>query len=61
MENKIKITNKCQKSSSCRVFCPENAFFTINNNLYVDPYKCTTCGICLDVCPNHAIEKELTP
>ena len=59
MEKKIKISNKCQKSNVCEVFCPEDAFFSIQKKLFVDDFKCTLCGICLDVCPSDAITINL--
>ena len=43
----------CQK---CVKACPNNAI-TMNNNLAViDPEKCTNCGQCALVCPQHCIE-----
>ena len=57
MENKIKINGNCQKTSSCQVFCPEEAFYSQESQHYINQQLCTLCGICIDLCPNNAIEQ----
>ena len=45
---------------SCQDICQENAI--IYNGLfnpYIDIQKCTSCGFCISVCPNDAIEVKI--
>lgn len=36
----------CQKS------CPFSAILEKDNSIYIDKFKCTDCGLCIDACPN---------
>lgn len=60
------ITEPClkHKDSRCVNVCPENAIQTFDgsNQYFIDPDKCTDCGICDLACPVAAIfPEELVP
>ena len=40
----------------CLKACPEGAIFERNGLVRIDSKKCTSCGICLKVCPYGGIE-----
>ena len=61
----------CRSSYDCIAACPEQAITKgadrfpsmacLSNELEpgkaeIDPEKCTGCGECISVCPNHALE-----
>jgi [FeFe] hydrogenase (group B1/B3) len=51
------VTNMCQNcvARPCIVNCPKKAISTVNNQAYINPQLCVNCGICMGVCPFHAI------
>jgi len=53
----------CVRCGACSLWCPANAINLINGKPTVDPLKCRSCGICLEVCPvsEVLIEKVLVP
>lgn len=50
--------DKCIKCKSCinNFGCP--AFFFEGDQIKIDKTLCTSCGVCQQVCPSNAIEKE---
>ncbi|MGL1901525.1 MAG: RnfABCDGE type electron transport complex subunit B [Fibrobacterales bacterium] len=53
----------CIGCSKCEKACPDNfnAIEMINNRAYIDPDKCTACGICFHYCPTDAISATWEP
>ncbi|REK58278.1 MAG: ferredoxin [Thermobacillus sp.] len=53
------ITPPCEgeKLAKCVAVCPENAIETSEDagQYYINPYKCTDCGLCDLTCPVAAI------
>ncbi len=55
--------DSCGSVSSCQDSCIFDAIEKIQGKIYIDPQKCTGCGVCVDVCKmGHLIEnKEIYP
>lgn len=52
-----KITDKCKKCKMCmKLGCP--AISVKDGNIVIDKTQCNGCGLCVNVCPFDAIEKE---
>jgi len=52
-----KITDKCKKCKMCmKLGCP--AISVKGDNVVIDTTQCNGCGLCVNVCPFSAIEKE---
>ncbi len=52
-----KITENCKKCKVCmRLGCP--AISADGDGVKIDTTQCNGCGLCVNVCPFHAIEKE---
>lgn len=51
---------RCDKSPSCivRRECPVGAVMEIEGNFYIDTDACRGCGVCVKVCPRHAVEEN---
>ncbi len=51
------VTNVCKGcvARPCTVKCPKDAIQVINGQARIDEDKCVNCGLCLKVCPYHAI------
>ena len=45
----------CIGCRRCERACPFNAINVIRNVAVIDPAKCRTCGICMEVCPQDTI------
>ena len=51
------ITEKCRNCKICmKAGCP--AITLRNNKPYIEPTQCNGCGLCVNICPFGAIEKE---
>ncbi|MBP3359841.1 MAG: indolepyruvate ferredoxin oxidoreductase subunit alpha [Clostridia bacterium] len=54
---KCKISDKCKKCKMCmKLGCP--AISVVDGEIVVDANQCNGCGLCINVCPFGAIEKE---
>lgn len=52
-----KISDKCKKCKMCmKLGCP--AISVKDGNVFIDTAQCNGCGLCKNVCPFDAIEKE---
>ncbi|MCH5253228.1 MAG: 4Fe-4S binding protein, partial [Lachnospiraceae bacterium] len=52
-----KVTDKCKKCKVCmRLGCP--AITLKGDSVVIDTTQCNGCGLCVNVCPFEAIEKE---
>jgi len=51
------VTNVCRGcvARPCTVKCPKQAIQIVNGQARIDEEKCVNCGLCLKVCPYHAI------
>ena len=49
--------NGCVGCKLCEKKCPEGAIKVENNHATIDYGKCTSCGVCAEVCPRKCIEK----
>ena len=50
------ITDKCKKCKVCmKLGCP--AISLVDGAVKIDATQCNGCGLCVNVCPFHAIEK----
>lgn len=52
----LEIKSNCIHCDNCRLFCPELAVQYFDQKYYVDPWSCTLCGICIEVCPVDCIK-----
>jgi len=56
-KGKCKITDACKKCNLCmKLGCP--AISLVDGKTVIDPTQCNGCGLCVNVCPFGAIEKE---
>lgn len=57
------VTNACQGclARPCMMNCPKKAVTMVDGHAVIDREKCVNCGICLQVCPYHAIIKIPVP
>lgn len=55
--------NSCETEGNCQNSCIFDAIKKIDGRIYIDPQKCTGCGVCVDVCKmGHLIEnREIYP
>lgn len=42
--------DSCETEGSCQNSCVFDAIRKIDGRIYIDPQKCTGCGVCVDVC-----------
>ncbi|AQT68977.1 Iron hydrogenase 1 [Anaerohalosphaera lusitana] len=51
------VTNVCKGcvARPCTVNCPKDAIQVVNGQAIIDDDKCVNCGLCVNVCPYHAI------
>lgn len=51
------VTNMCRGcvARPCMVNCPKNAIAFINGRAHINEELCVNCGMCMNVCPYHAI------
>jgi len=55
--------DSCGEGGACQDSCVFDAIQKINGKIYIDPKKCTGCGVCIDVCKmGHLMEnREIYP
>ncbi|MEX0799508.1 MAG: 4Fe-4S binding protein [Bacteriovoracaceae bacterium] len=58
MIKKLEINNTCISCDSCRLICPENAIVTDGKEYAIDPWSCTRCHMCVEVCPVDCIKPQ---
>ena len=57
-EGHCKITDNCKKCKMClKLGCPAISLDE-NGSVHIDKSQCNGCGLCINVCPFSAIEKE---
>ena len=63
VESRYFVTNACRgcMARPCTLNCPKDAISVINGRAVIDREKCVNCGICLKVCPYHAIVRMPIP
>ena len=51
----FEVTGKCKNLRNClnEIACP--AFYTLNDQVKIDPDLCTGCAVCAQICPENAI------
>jgi len=56
--NNFNLFQSCEKCNHCieNLGCP--AMIKVDGKIVIDYPKCTKCGLCIDVCPNDAIQWE---
>ena len=59
MLEKLEINNTCISCDTCRIVCPEKSIYTNGEVYEIDPWSCTQCGICIEVCPVDSIKIKL--
>jgi ferredoxin len=54
------VTNNCKgcKFTECVLVCPVDCFFSIGDQLVIDPEECIDCSACVAECPVEAIYAE---
>jgi Fe-S-cluster-containing hydrogenase component 2 len=59
----IFVTPSCRGclSHRCRDNCPKNAITIVERKAVIDKTKCVECGLCVKVCPYHAIVNQVRP
>lgn len=60
MLEKLEINNTCISCDSCLQSCPEDAVISNGVDYAIDPWSCTLCGICIELCPPSSIKKIKT-
>ncbi len=56
-KGRCKVTDACKKCNLCmKLGCP--AISLVDGKTVIDPTQCNGCGLCMNVCPFGAIEKE---
>ena len=58
MDKKLEIQHTCIKCDSCAIICPEQAVHFDGNDFSIDPFACTLCQICIQVCPVDCIKEK---
>lgn len=56
MLEKLEINNTCISCDACSQNCPENSIISNGIDYAIDPWSCTQCGICIEVCPSDCIK-----
>jgi len=54
-----KCTHACIACTKCVRKCPEGAVVIEENLAKIDDAKCTDCGVCVEVCVTHCIQKRV--
>jgi ferredoxin len=52
----LEIIKTCISCDSCRLICPEKSVITNGADYAIDPWSCTLCGLCIEVCPEDCIK-----
>ena len=54
----LEISSICISCDNCRLICPESAVITDGVTYSVDPWSCTLCSLCIEVCPVDCIKES---
>jgi len=54
---KLEISSTCISCDNCHIVCPEKAVITDGHDYAIDPWSCTLCGLCIEVCPVDCIKE----
>ena len=47
----------CRHCGRCAAVCPKGAVALVEGGIRIDPERCDACGLCLDGCPGHALNR----
>ena len=50
--------NKCTLCKACAILCKKNSLMTTENNFTLIAQTCSSCQLCVDICPEKAIKVE---
>jgi len=56
MNPELEINNRCISCDNCRLICPEKAIIKYKDTYAIEPWACTLCSICIEVCPVDCIK-----
>ncbi len=56
----LEISSICISCDQCRVICPENAVLSNGKDYFIEPWSCTLCSLCQEVCPVDCIKTKTT-
>ncbi len=52
----LEINSLCISCDNCFQVCPENSVLKSGKEYLIDPWSCTLCMICTEVCPVDCIK-----
>ncbi len=56
MKPKLEINNTCIHCDNCRLICPEHSVMKSKDTYRIEPWSCTLCQLCIEVCPVDCIK-----
>lgn len=58
MADSLTINNRCISCDYCKIICPENAILTDGKTYFIEPWACSLCGLCINICPTECIKPQ---